>query len=429
MRPGMTLSAAWALAPWLSVHPRDEQAEQRALTGLAVWAGQFTPGVVLVPPQGLLLEVAGSLRLFGTPERLTEIVHQGVQALGYQVSIACAPTPRAACWLARSGSECRVTNLAALGEPLSAVPLYVLELDPEVLETLRWIGVHTVGDCLRLPRAGLARRCGAQLPDLLERALGRRPDPQTLFVPPAQFHAALELPAEVEETEALLFAAHRLLGELSGFLLARQGGIQQLTFALVHRDRSPTRLRLGLVAPTRELQHLSGLLHERLLHTALPAPVRAIGLRVARIQALAGRNLPLFGDDPHQSTSGQALLERLQARLGTAAVHGVLPVSEHRPERAWRHCVPGEQAAADGAAARPLWLLAQPRPLPLYQEQPCLEGPLRLLAGPERIESGWWDGEDVQRDYYVAQTPQGARCWIFRERGTPGAWYLHGFFA
>lgn len=55
-----------------------------------------------------------------------------------------------------------------------------------------------------------------------------------------------------------------------------------------------------------------------------------------------------------------------------------------------------------------------------------------LRDGPERIESGWWDGGDVRRDYYVAQTPGGGRAWIFRDhrRGTDdGEWWLHGWFA
>ena len=47
---------------------------------------------------------------------------------------------------------------------------------------------------------------------------------------------------------------------------------------------------------------------------------------------------------------------------------------------------------------------------------------LNCSAGPERIESGWWDGADVARDYYLARDAQGARQWVFRDlrsgRGT-----------
>jgi protein ImuB len=53
---------------------------------------------------------------------------------------------------------------------------------------------------------------------------------------------------------------------------------------------------------------------------------------------------------------------------------------------------------------------------------------LRLLDGPERIETGWWDGREVSRDYYVALDPEGARVWVFRERLPPHEWFLHGVF-
>jgi hypothetical protein len=44
-----------------------------------------------------------------------------------------------------------------------------------------------------------------------------------------------------------------------------------------------------------------------------------------------------------------------------------------------------------------------------------------LRSGPERIESGWWDGGDVVRDYYVVGTRAGVRLWIYRERRTRAA--------
>jgi protein ImuB len=56
-------------------------------------------------------------------------------------------------------------------------------------------------------------------------------------------------------------------------------------------------------------------------------------------------------------------------------------------------------------------------------------GPLKLVAGPERIESGWWDGDELARDYFVAQTPEHGLVWIYRARGAAGGWFLHGLFA
>ena len=74
---------------------------------------------------------------------------------------------------------------------------------------------------------------------------------------------------------------------------------------------------------------------------------------------------------------------------------------------------------------RPLWLLPEPKPLQMSSMP-------KIISGPERIESGWWDGGDVVRDYYVARDPQGSLLWVYRQRAGEGAagsrWFLHGVF-
>ena len=58
--------------------------------------------------------------------------------------------------------------------------------------------------------------------------------------------------------------------------------------------------------------------------------------------------------------------------------------------------------------------------------------PWVLRDGPERIESGWWDGADVRRDYFVAENPRGEIVWIYRDHRygiDDGEWFLHGVFA
>ena len=80
-----------------------------------------------------------------------------------------------------------------------------------------------------------------------------------------------------------------------------------------------------------------------------------------------------------------------------------------------------EAATKEKLLRRPLWLLS--RALPLRGPPP------RILAGPERIESGWWDGGDTRRDYYVVQTREGQRAWAFLVPGSDDGWMLHGWFA
>jgi protein ImuB len=428
VRAGMAASAALALAPRLRIVQRDPAAETEALLGVAGWAAQFTPGVALEFPDAVLLEAAGSLRLFGGLSPLLERLRRDLAEMGWSAAIAGAPTPRGASWLALAGKEIFIGSVAEIERTLTGLPVAVLRRDRETSEALEAIGVRTLGELLALPREGVARRFGQGLLDELDRALGRVPDPRNFFVPPAQFRAAIELPAEVAQAEALLFAAKRLIAQLAGFLAARSGGTQRFVFRLGHRDRAATEVAVGLVAPSRDAGHFALLARERFSSLALDEPVRSIALEVDDVVPLAGRNLGLLLEQGKPPGDWERLLERLRARLGTGAVCGVAARAEHRPELASAVAEPGSKQIQLEFGERPLWLLHSPRPLAEIDARPHHEGPLELLAGPERIESGWWDGDDIARDYFIARTRNEALVWVYRERGG-GGWYLHGVFA
>jgi protein ImuB len=430
VRPGLSTAAASALASGLVVHPRNQSEETECLLGLAGWAAQYTPGVALDLPDALVLEVSGSLKLFRSLARIAAGLRDGCARMGLTALVAAAPSARGASWLAHAGCERLVADPGALASALAELPVRVMTGDTATLEALAAVGATHVGDVAALPRAGLARRFGRGLVDDLDRALGRSPDPRTFFVPPAEFRARLELPAEVTQAEALVFAARRLFVQLEGFLAARAGGVQRLALRLFHRAARFTEVPIGLVAPARDAAHFALLARERLGRLALPEGVRAIALTAGDVVPLAGEALALFDDGAASPGDWQKLVERLRARLGGATVHYLAVVAEHRPERAMQACAAGTGAlASEHLAQRPFWLLPAPQPLAEIDAVPHRDGPLKLLAGPERIESGWWDGDDVARDYFVAETAERTLVWVYRERRSPGGWFLHGLFA
>ena len=375
------------------------------LAPLAAWACQFTPKVALEPPDALLLEAEGSLRYFGSPDALRAALERGCAELGFCASLATAPSARAALWRARGS-----------GLPLEELPLEVLRIDRAFFTA---IGITTLGELLALPRDGLGERCGRELVEELDQALGRLPEAREFFVPPERFSAALELPAEVGQAEALLFAARRLLAQLSGLLAARHAGLRAFTLTLVHRDRSRSAVQVQLASPARDLERLSVLLREKLALLTLARPVEAIALDAGDFTALGASSRGLFGDRAAEAEQWAELVERLQARLGRDAVYGITVFPDHRPEQAWRRVEPGDWDAHDFVqpGPRPAWLLTQPKRV--------AETELALIAGPERIACGWWDGDETRRDYFVAELGRSV-AWVYREEG---AWYVHGFFA
>ena len=389
---------------WLALHFPPLPAG--TLEAIAAWACQFTPKVSLEAPQGLLLEVEGSLRLFGGLEALTGRLQAGLADMGAQAGIATAATPRAALWFSHSETE----NLDET--PIEAA------CSGEALEFLRSIGIATAGALLRLPREGLAERCGQALVDDLDRALGRAPEPREFFSPPPRFASKLELPAEVTHAEGLLFAARRLLVQLEGLLAARQAGIRRFALILIHSDSS-ARVETGCASLTRETARLAEVLQQKLSTLTLAQPVEAIGLEAGDFEPLPGRSGGMFGDAGTEAEGWARLVERLRARLGDEAVSGLATHPDHRPEHAWRRVEPGEWDPHDfrQPGPRPLWLL---------ERRKLRESEFVLLVGPERIESGWWDGDEASRDYFVARMRDASLAWIYREKE---GWFLHGLFA
>ena len=434
--PGMRLADAWSLLPELAVQERDAERERRRLETLACWAGGFTSEVSLALPDALLLEVAGSLRLFGGLEALLARLLQGIAGQGHAACTALAPTPRAALWLAVAGEAGnaavpRCLDVADLRDTLGTLPLEVLELDAAQMRRITGFGARNLGDLLRLPRSGLARRLGIGLTTSLAQALGEVPDLRERFRFPDTFRESLELPARVEDAARLLFAAQRLVQVLCGWLAARGSGIAACRLQLEHERGHATLLELVFAAPTRDPERIGRVLRERLERLSLIAPVAALVLLAGAPEPLPGREGGLFGE----TAAGEGvmlLVERLQARLGEASVHAVAARPEHRPERASASVAPGLGSAAVFPGPRPCWLLPRPQPLSEVGGRPQRDGPLTLLAGPERIESGWWDaGEaeavgDVRRDYFVALSSRHEWLWVYR---CHEGWFLHGHFS
>jgi protein ImuB len=269
--------------------------------------------------------------------------------------------------------------------------------------------------------------------DWLERLLGESPDPRPWFEPPPAYRGRIELPGEIERAESLLFPCRRLLLELAGFLMGRRAGACRLDWWLAHGDRTETPFSLGAARPQWDPDLWLGLLRERLGRLELPAPVREVRLVVTDIDTL-DLGSPEFWPDlfPRLAGTGRApdpaILDRLRARLGSESVRGLALVADHRPERAWRWCEPGESGTGIPRADRPLWLLPEPQPLEEHEGRPWLGGLLDLGAERERIDTGWWDDGEVARDYFLATTPQGERLWVYQELKGPRAWYLHGVF-
>jgi protein ImuB len=413
---------------YAAVFPEISQDSSDALQKLCLQAHSFTSFVSIEAPNALLLEIKGSVKLFGSLQQLQADIDECWRRLALPVRSATAPATLAALWLARAGLPLQIEDIDQLPRSLAQVPIACTAWDSERLQTLRAMGVTRLGELMRLPRAGLARRLSPAMVRDLDIALGRQAAPRRAFVRRERFRERCDFETEIEHVAYLEKALEPLVERCAQFLRRRQAGIQALQLKLRHREGPATRVQIGLASITSERRRLTDVLCQKLARLTLKAPVRSMELISGSLRGLSASSLDIFAGLTGAGSRDNApqLVERLRARLGEEAVYGVCLIPEHRPEAAWRRVqelsltagVKVQAEAVDQKLPRPVWLLNEPLPLPKPQ----------ILQGPERIESGWWDGKGVARDYYVARHSQGARLWVFQERQSK-LWYVHGVFA
>jgi protein ImuB len=421
LRPGQSLIAAQALTRGFATADYDLASIERWQQFLAAWAYGFSSQVSLHYPRCLLLEVQSSLGLFGPWPRLEARLREELATLGFGHRITLAPNPAAARVLANVHDGLAVMDTETLHRVLAPLPVERIGLPREVATAFARMGLRTLKQVLALPRDGLARRFPAEALRHLDILFEHRPLALDFYRPPDRFDARIELNFEVESNQALLFPLRRLTADLAAYLAGRDSGVQRFTLLLEHRNLADSQMPVGLLSAERDPAMLFELTRGRLEHLQLPAPVLAVRLVARELPAFVPEHRELFDERPQQSLPWEQLRERLRARLGDDAVQGLGARADHRPECAWQTQHAAQNELPTGAGPRPGWLLAESKPLH--------EASLRVLAGPERIESGWWDGGDVRRDYYLVETRNGQRGWAFRQITDGGPLLLHGWFA
>ncbi|HRN75186.1 DNA polymerase Y family protein [Ottowia sp.] len=439
---------------------------------LAWWALGFTPRVAWVE-EALLLEVSDCERLWGGRRALLQRIWQSNPAPDL-LQQAQAATSLAA--LARLRLQ-----VAGHAPPaaVDGLPLHTLSAARPHLGVLARLGCRSWGQLDALPRTGLARRFGPALGHALDVACGRAPDVHAWVVAPERFVQALELPQRADSAPALLWSTRRLLTSLQYWLAARQQGVLALELAWSFDQRRlngqalPPRqaIELRTAEPVQRMEHIQRLLAERLARTPLLAPARAIRLRTLETAPWQAATRSFLPEDQPRGDPLHRHVERVGARLGAGALRTPVPQADHRPEcrQRWqaaeqalpgRGVGPGRNAEAAPSVPAcvpgpldPAWLLRPPQPLAQQQGRPVHQGRrLRLIAGPRRIESGWWSGAvaddgpepPVARDYFIAQGAAAELLWVYRERPTSASaagtgagdrqadaprWFLHGLYA
>jgi protein ImuB len=347
-----------------------------------------------------------------------------------------------------------ICNLQSL---LPQLPIESLRIAADTIQLLHQLGIETVGQLLQLPRESLASRFGEQLLLRLDQLTGSAPEVLVPHRAPAALEVGCSLEHATSDRAVLVHVLAEVVEQLARQLSARDQGAVLLVCVLKYVGGQSLLLRIGLVEPTAIARQLMELLGLHLETVVLEDEVAHVEIRAAVVGRLGERQGELFADrwptDPHQLA---VLVNRLASRLGYGQVVRPQLSASPVPERAVRYePIAGKsRVKSRGSRARTPALDSQPstldspaRPLLLYPDPQPIEitalvpdGPpqfvwvdarrKRITAhwGPERIETLWWRGASVRRDYYRIVTEAGSQQWIFR-RLEDGKWFLHGIFA
>lgn len=428
---------------WLALccTPDAPEGDREALAWLALG---FSPRVARLE-EAVVAEVSASLRLFRGARALRLRLQAQAKQAGLSLGpMAWAQTALGALALARAAD----TKPGSLSERLDALPLSALSAAQAHHAMLARLGCTRLGELRRLPRPALARRFGPALLKALDQAYGDLPEVHEWLTLPDRFDTRLELPYRVEHAPVLLNFAESLLRQLCAFLAARHAGVRALRLAWQHDAMRPRdvagsgELTVATADTTRDLTRLTRLLGEHLARTTLAAPAGEIRLSADSVLALEEGSVSLLPgpSDPAERTTTNALLERLSVRLGADRVREGRLREDHRLEhmqswQAWP--APPAVPLRRPCGPQPTWLVQPPQPLRSdAREQPTYCGPLTLVSGPHRIETGWWEGRSGMqaRDYFVYRSATRGLLWVYHERpssaaSAPPGWFLHGVFA
>ncbi|HID74968.1 MAG TPA: hypothetical protein EYP56_03120 [Planctomycetaceae bacterium] len=335
---------------------------------------------------------------------------------------------------------------------LDGFPVEALRLPAETVGLLHQLGIRRIGQLDGLGRGELTARFGPRLVARWDQATGRMAE----AIHGCRTACAVEVSQSVEppsgRQEVVEGVCETLIERLAGTLERAGQGVMGLECGLGCLSGVWVNCAVDLFQPTVAVGHLMELLRLRLERVRLPAPVERVRMQATVTAALTARQEVLFDDHSAWLRRQQlaVLIERLANRLGRRRVLRPRLVSDAQPELAyvydpWVDPVGGQRARraqagderAMGLPLRPLRLY--PRPVSVEVVAVMPDGPpvgfrwrachFRIARswGPERIETGWWRGRPVGRDYYGVQTTTGHRFWLFR-RLRDGKWFLHGVF-
>jgi protein ImuB len=427
----------------------------RQMAALAKLCQRFSDTVSLEEPDAVLFEVRSALRYFGGTANIrrqldTLLIEQLRQWQWHDVyHLSASPSPAASLLLARSGSNRLLYSETQLRSVLGPISVENLPVDSRIVKKLKNCGLLHLRDIWRMPTGELRLRFGKELSHYLDQLLNRRTQTKKRWQAPLVFRKTCTPDHDISSLSQILSISEDLLGSLEHFLKRHHLCTDQ--FALILKPERGQELAVSIRTrvPDREKKFFLKLVEEKFKDFKFDGAIVALQLYTSTFSPHipnGGARVKSTSDHRHAHNPESQLLEQLAARLGNRSVLRFILEEEYTPEYACRYfdCFDKTTGARKSyleesnitSVKLPCWLIRPARPLMEINGNLFYLSPLTIVEGPERIETRWWAGNDIRRDYYIARNEQGIYTWIYEElfrknikADKRSRWFLHGLFA
>jgi protein ImuB len=459
VRAGMTVAEARALCAALEVLPWDDAVVNAAITAVTALLVQASPQVSPVAGVPGMWWVGASGFAPGAASAGGEselALARALRSLALRwhplARVAIAGTcvaARAATWSSRK-RDADGRSLVCVIPPgrdsayLRNAPLTLLPMDAEMRETLRALGIRTIGQFAALEAGEVEQRWGAE--GLAAWRMANGHDPRRPVLARLGDHPAveLELSSPAATMEPVLFLVRPAVERIVEEALAGGRAIAALAVTLTLDDaRGPLpsarphtvareiRMPRAVARAAPLFERCRGLLSR----WTLTAPVSALRLEAIVTAPLAGEQGNLLDTSWRDPAAADAALERVRAELGPDVVVKPHARDAYVVERSgeWREDTPfsvAPSAAENGVSA--LRLLEKPERIDVDRD----DEPRRIFwrgraiavahaFGPERLSGDWWR-EGYNREYWRCESDEDpGELVLYRD---PSGWWLQGWY-